>query len=70
MQNRQKDGALDRELETSSTQKLLDNGLAAGLAPQPTKQQRERLAGDAQDRLIGLLRFLSPVTGGAGMRAF
>ena len=30
----------------------------------------ERLAGDAQDRLIGLLRFLSPVTGGAGMRAF
>ncbi|MBX7252970.1 MAG: hypothetical protein K1X50_13390 [Candidatus Promineofilum sp.] len=30
----------------------------------------ERLASDAQDRLIGLLRFLSPVTGGAGMRAF
>ena len=40
MQDRQKDGALDRELETSSTQNLLDNGLAAGLAPQPIKQQR------------------------------
>ena len=40
MQDGQKDGALDRELETPSPKKLLDNGPAAGLAPQPIKQQR------------------------------
>ena len=40
MQDGEKDGALDRKLETPSPEKLLDNGLAAGLAPQPIKQQR------------------------------
>jgi hypothetical protein len=29
----------------------------------------DRFTGDAADRLIALLRFLGPVTGGAGMRA-
>ena len=40
MQDGQKDVVLDRELETPSPEKLLDNGPAAGLAPQPIKQQR------------------------------
>ena len=30
----------------------------------------ERFTGDAPDRLIALLRFLAPLTGGARMRAF
>ena len=30
----------------------------------------DRFGGDAQDRLVALLRFLGPVTGGARMRAF
>ena len=30
----------------------------------------DRFGGDAQDRLVALLRFLGPVTGGAHMRAF
>ena len=30
----------------------------------------DRFRGDAQDRLVALLRFLGPVTGGVGMRAF
>jgi hypothetical protein len=29
-----------------------------------------RFGGDAQDRLVALLRFLGPVTGGVRMRAF
>ena len=30
----------------------------------------DRFGGDAQDRLIALLRFLGPVTGGSPMRGF
>jgi hypothetical protein len=30
----------------------------------------DRFGGDAQDRLVALLRFLGPVTGGVRMRAF
>lgn len=30
----------------------------------------ERFSGDGQDRLIALLRFLGPITGGVRMRAF
>jgi len=30
----------------------------------------DRFGGDAQDRLVALLRFLRPITGGARMRAF
>jgi hypothetical protein len=30
----------------------------------------ERFSGDVQDRLIALLRFLGPITGGVRMRAF
>ena len=56
MQDRQKDGALDRELKTSSTQKLLDNGLAAGLAPQPIKQQRGADASAVETRCATVLQ--------------
>jgi hypothetical protein len=30
----------------------------------------DRFGGDAPDRLVALLHFLSPLTGGSGMRAF
>jgi hypothetical protein len=30
----------------------------------------DRFGGDPQDRLVALLRFLGPVTGGVRMRAF
>src|SRR5271165_2193759 len=47
----------------------------AGFMPPPDGAQLpaaliDRFGGDAQDRLVALLRFLGPVTGGARMRAF
>ena len=56
MQDGQKDGALDRKLETPSPEKLLDNGLAAGLAPQPIKQQRSADAPAVEIRCAAILQ--------------
>ena len=39
MQYRKKDGSLDVELETASSQKLLDNALAARLLPKPAEDE-------------------------------
>ena len=39
MEHCKEDGSLDVELETSASQKLLDDALAAGLLPEPTKDQ-------------------------------
>jgi hypothetical protein len=39
MEHRKEDGSLDVELETSVPQKLLDDALAAGLLPEPAKDQ-------------------------------